>query len=269
MVVSFNSIKINKDQYKHSVKPNFSENNGINFCSNVPLKLNSPDLKQYNLPNVGEYYCGPVSAANAIVMMSQKGFPNLYNGNSMNLINELAKVFKTTQNGTTTSNLSEGLKSFVETKGYRANIKYQGFREVNPAYKSSNIPDLNWIKSEINNNHAVLLNLGIYKKSFQNGKAIYTRLYGHFVTATGCGHNGLTNDPNYLSIHDPYNRANGNHFIKVTQIKDGKFIHNPSDDEISLTNDANGFLEVSQKFNYFTPDEVAIVNGAVSLDVNK
>lgn len=268
MTISLNPIQINS--YGYTARTNSYKNNPVNFCSKAPLRIKYPDLKQYNIPKVGEYYCAPVSAANAIVALSNQGFPNLYPANNpMKLINELGKYFRTTNQGTTTENLYKGLKSYVESKGYKADIKYQGFRDITPDVKSANIPDLNWIKNEINKNNAVLLNLGIYKKSVQDGKTVYTRHYGHFVTATGAGNNGLSNAADYLTIHDPYNRVHGDHYIRTEQIKEGKFIHNKGDNEITLTDNAQGFLEIPQKFNYFEPDEVAVINGAVSFKVHK
>lgn len=244
-------------------------NNSVNFCAEKSVTTEYPDLKQYDIPKVGEYYCAPVSAANVIAMFAQNGFSNLNQSNdSRKLIEDLAQSFRTTKHGTTTANLCRGLTSFVESKGYKANIKYQGFRDIDPTFKSANIPDLNWITNELKNNNAVLLNLGVYKKSVQNGKIVYTRQYGHFVTAIGCGNNGLAVASDYLTIHDPYNRVKGDHYIKVKQITEGKFIHNPDDDEISLTDNAAGFLEAAQRFNYFAPDEVAVINGAISVSVH-
>lgn len=268
MVITLNPILINS--YNYTARTNSYRNNSVKFCSKIPFKVEYPDLKQYNIPKVGEYYCAPVSTANTIVAISNQGFPNLYqSNNSMKLIDELGKYFKTTNQGTTTENLCNGLKSYVESKGYKTNIKYQGFRDIKSDIKSANVPDLNWIKDEINKNNAVLLNLGIYKKSVQDGKTVYTRHYGHFVTAVGAGNNGLSNSPDFLTIHDPYNRVSGDHYIRVEQIKEGKLIHNKNDNEISLTDNAQGFLEISQRFNYFAPDEVAVINGVVSFNVHK
>ncbi len=227
------------------------------------------DLKQYNLPEVGEYYCGPVSVASGIVTLVKRGFSLLDNPSELNLIKELGAYFKTDANGTTTNNMCNGLEAFIKPKGYQAIIKYQGFRPTEQKYKIAAIPDLNWIKAEMNKNNIVLLNLGVYKKSTHEGKNIYTRKYGHFVLATGINHNGLNVDPNYLTIHDPYDRVKGDHFIKTNKIDKGKFVHNPNDNETSLTNDANGFLEISPRFNYFASDEVAVINGVISLEVKK
>lgn len=242
----------------------------ISFGTSSTANASTPDLKQYDIPEVGEYYCGPVSAANAVIMLSQNGFSNLYkNDEPSALINDLAKYFKTDKHGTTSDNMCKGLDAFVEAKGYKCKLSYQGFRPVDAKYKTASLPDLNWIKSEINKHNAVFLNIGVYKKTIQDGKIIYTRHYGHFVNVMGSGNNELSIDPNYLTIRDPYNRVKGDHYIKVNQIKEGKLIHNPDDNEVSLTDNAAGFYEISSKFNYFAPDEVAIINGVISLEVEK
>lgn len=257
--------------YQYSVKAiNFYANNRVNFGAQQSTRAQYPDLKQYNIPEWGEYYCAPVSAANAVAMFSDNGYPNLNQAhNSGKLINDLARNFKTTKRGTTTENLIIGLRDFVESKGYKADIKYQGFRDIDPSVKSANIPDLNWIKEEINKNNAVLLNFGVYKKGMQDGKPVYVRQYGHFVTAVGAGTDGLSANPDYLTIHDPYDRVKGDYYIKIKQISEGKLIHNAGDDEIALTDNAAGFLEVAQRFNYFAPDEIAVINGALSVSVHK
>lgn len=244
--------------------------NRIPFSGNNTSNASAPDLKQYDVKGMEEYYCGPVSVANGVIMLTQNGFPNLYRqGRELELIEELAKYFKTDKNGTISDNMCKGLEAFVNSKGYKANLTYQGFRSVDAKYKTASLPDLNYIKNEIDKNNAVFLNIGVYKKSIQNGKPIYTRQYGHFVTAVGQSNNGLGVDPNYLTIHDPYNRVKGDHYIKINQIKEGKLIHNPDDNEVSLTDNAAGFYEISQRFNYFAPDEVGIINGVVSLEIAK
>lgn len=260
---------VNTYQYYNLPRISVYANNSVTFGAQNSKRAEYPDLKQYNIPEWGEYYCAPVSAANAVAMFSNNGYPNLNQANSRQLINDLAQNFKTTKRGTTTENLINGLRDFVESKGYKADIKYQGFRDIDPSVKSANIPDLGWIKDEINAGNSVLLNFGVYKKSMKDGKPVYTRQYGHFVTAVGAGSDGLSTNPNYLTIHDPYDRVKGDHYIKVKQIPEGKLIHNAGDDEIALTDNAAGFLEVAQRFNYFAPDEVAVINGALSVSVHE
>lgn len=244
--------------------------NSVSFGINNTSNTSKPDLKQYEIQDMGEYYCGPVSAAGSIITLAQSGFPKLYESNNpSNLIEELAKYFKTDKNGTTSDNMCKGLEAFIGSKGYKGKINYQGFRPVDLRYKIASLPDSNWIKAEINKHNAVFLNIGVYKKDIKDEKTVYTRNYGHFVTAVGSGYNGISIDTNYLSILDPYDKINGEHYIKVKQIQEGKFIHNADDNEISLTDNAAGFYEISPKFNYFAPNEVGIINGVISLEVSK
>lgn len=243
--------------------------NRVSFGSNKLFSI-LPDLKQYDIKGAEEYYCGPVSAANGVIMLAQNGVSNLYQpGKEPELIEELAKYFKTDRNGTISDNMCKGLEAFLNAKGYKAKLTYQGFRPVDAKYKTASLPDLNRIKKDIDKHNAVLLNIGVYKKNIQDGKTVYTRHYGHFVTAVGGNSNGLSVHPDYLAIRDPYSRIKGNHYIKLSQIQEGKLIHNPDDNEISLTDNAAGFYELSPKFNYFAPDEVGIINGVVSLEVEK
>jgi len=259
-----NLVPITYTSYINRAKPS------VAFCANPISQSTTPDLKQYNLPNVGEYYCGPVSATNSIIMLSQNGFPELSQGkNSTKLIEELGILFKTDRNGTTTNNLCKGLETYINSKGDRCDIKYQGFRPVDSKYIDSNIPSLDWIKSEIDKKNPVLLNLGVYKKSFENGEILYKRKYGHFVTANGYGSNGISIDKDYLTIRDPYSHQEGNHYLKAKKIETGKFIHNKDDNEQSLTNIADGFYELSPNVHYLEKDEIAIINGAISIEMKK
>lgn len=259
----------NNISYRYLSTPYSFMGNKVQPKSHLLPKFEFADLKQYNLVDVGEYYCGPVSVASGIATLAKNGFPLLASSNDLTLIKELGAYFKTDRRGTTTENMCKGLEAFVKSKGYQTNIKYQGFRPIGQKYQIGSIPDLKWIKEEMEKNNIVFLNLGVYKKSTKDGQTIYTRKYGHFVLATGNSHNGLSIAPDYLSIHDPYDRIKGNHFIKTNKIDNGIFIHNSDDNEPVLTNVANGFLEVPSRFNYFASDEVAVINGAISLGVKK
>lgn len=243
--------------------------NSISPKSNPAFCAAYPDLKQYNLPKVGEYYCGPVSAANSIINLAQNGFPELYKSNPTSLIYELARYFKTDEHGTTTNNLCTGIEAYINSKGYQTQIKYQGLRPTEQKYSAGQVPDLDWIKQELEKKNAVILNIGIYKKQNLNGKTFYQRHYGHFVNVSGKNTNGLTADANYLSIYDPYDRIKGEHYIKTTPINEGKFINNSDDNEARLTDNAAGFLEIPTKFSYFNSNEIAVIDGIISFEVKK
>lgn len=215
----------------------------------LSTKDSLPDLKQND-----EFSCAPVSATNAII-----GIEKNCTSNARKLANLLAINFKTDENGTTSQNLCTGLEKYFKEKGQTIKIDYQGYRDVDKKYKTAGLPDMTKIKKAVEEGKAVLLNLGIYKKS----DGIYTRQYGHFVNVVGCGSNGIVPDKNYLTITDPYNKISGRHYIKYNEIKEGKFVHNKDDNEVALTDDAKGFNEITQKFNYFNHNESAVINGAV------
>lgn len=206
-----------------------------------------PDVKQNN-----EFYCAPAACANAIMYLD--------NNTNVNL-DEIAGYLKTDKKGTTSNNLCKGINEYFLRQGKNIKIRYSGFRDVDKKYKVSNLPDFEEIKKAVNDNKAVILNLGIYKKSGN----IYKRQYGHFVNAVSANSNGLSVDTSYLGITDPYNKISGKHYIKLEKINDGKFIHNIDDNENVLTDNAAGFYEITTKFNYFDKDEVAVLNGAIIL----
>lgn len=219
----------------------------ITFASMQQLLF--PDIKQEN-----EYYCAPCACANALIYLD-----GVNNNNPYKLVNELALLFKTDTDGTTSENLCKGIEKYYSAKGQNVNIEYIGFRDVDKKYKISDMPDLDKIKKAISEKKAVILNLGIYKKQGQT----YKRQYGHFVNAIGAGSNGFAFDNSYLSITDPYNKVSGKHYIKLQKIEKGTLEHNKDDNEIALTNNASGFYEITPKFNYFDNDEVALLNGVI------
>ena|GEM_PF-1639432 len=254
MKIQLNSINYNTYNKYASVpfRSNFYTDSSVNMIS---------DLKQHN-----EYYCAPTCAANALLNLASKG--NFHLGeNFENLIEGMAKTMKTSDKGTTSNNMCAGLDEYVRNMGYNCKIKYQGFRDVNPKYKRDNMPSMAWIKNELDQGKSIIVNIGIYKKVNENGKAVYKRDSGHYINVIGYGSNGIAKDPNCLTITDPYNKVQGNHYIKLNKIEEGKFVHNPTDDEVSLTNNAKGFYEITPRFNYFDPDEIGVLNAAVSVEV--
>lgn len=219
----------------------------IAFSSRLNFIL--PDIKQKN-----EYYCAPAACANAVIMLDGNN-----NYKQDKLVEDLAQLFKTDKNGTTSDNLCKGIEKYYSAKGENVNIEYTGFRDVDKKYKVSSMPDLRKIQDAITSKKAVILNLGIYKKSGET----YKRQYGHFVNAVGSGSNGISMDSSYLAVTDPYNKINGKHYIKLEKINKGNLIHNLDDNELALTSNAEGFYEISPKFNYFEPDETAVLNGVI------
>ncbi|MEI8389379.1 MAG: C39 family peptidase [bacterium] len=231
----------------------------------LPISVPFPNLKQED-----EYSCAPVSAANSIIWLSNNGYKNLYTSNNPStLIEELSKhvkLIKEVNKGTTANNMCVGLENFINSRGYKiSKLEYQGIRPVDDKYKTSMCPDIEKIKKEIKKGNVVLLNLGIYNKK----NSQYERHYGHWITVTGTGQNDSLSDDKSLAIHDPYSKSNGNFYIKPAKIESGKFFHNYDDNEKTLTDDASGFYEIPEKFNYLENDEIAVIDGAVILEMDK
>ena len=258
--------KINNTGVQNSYSPKTSERkNNISFGLK-PLSLEViPDLKQSLIPRKRNFCCGPVSVANGIIMLAQRGFPNLYTGDYIQLIKELARHFKTSKKGTTMNDYCSGLESFVKAKGYESEIHYEGFREVNSKYKRADRPDLEWVKKEIEHGKAVFMNVGSYRP-LKSRKPVFQRTDGHYVFVVGSNNNGVGFAPNYLTIHDPYVKATGDCFVQTERIKKGKFIHNANDNEGTVTDKAKNFYKI-WPFSYLDKDEIGIVNGIVTLGV--
>ncbi|MDR1168745.1 MAG: hypothetical protein LBK53_07660 [Heliobacteriaceae bacterium] len=204
-----------------------------------------------------EFDCGPYAGANAVLRLG-------INEDPQKVVFELSEKFKCSKRGVTSANLCGGLDEYLKSKGYHSNVQYCGYRPVCKKYKFAEKPELSWIKKEMENNKQVILNIGVYKKELKNGKTIYKRQYGHYVNAAGFGFatEGLT-------ISDPYDKNSDTLNIILNRINEGKFVHNKGDDETALTDDANGFYEISPKFSYFKKNEVAVLNGAVSVAINR
>jgi hypothetical protein len=152
-----------------------------------------PDIDQNNsaLPGGGSNYCGPASASNGLVWLSENGFPNLFDQSSqLDLVAELgSSQFMSTgaSSGTGPASMLNGLKAYIEDRGY--NIKrlhYQGMRAPSsgPAgstpFGSSKI-STNWMMRGLEGDAMVILGVGWYTK---NGD-VYEREGGHWVTMCG------------------------------------------------------------------------------------
>lgn len=238
--------------------------NNVSFSGIQSIK-NYPDLKQPD-----EYSCGPYAAANAILYLSQSGYPNLNrHSNPTSLANEIRTYIDTdmttgSQTGTTSDKFCKGLEHFIKDKGYKCKrIEYQGVRPVDNKYKTSSLPDNDKIQSEISKGNIVLLNLGVYKKD----SSTYERQYGHWVTAVGTGTNGYITDPGCVKIHDPYDKVPGANYIKFNKLASGRLIHNADDNEPFPTENANGLYEIPKKFNYFRQRELGILEGYIILEM--
>lgn len=217
-------------------------------CAVLPFKALKADIIS-DIKQKDEYSCAPAAAANSVIHLTHN------QTNQDLLVSRLAYLMKTDTKGTTTNNLCKGLSEYLNANGFNAVIKYSGFRETDDIFKTEELPDIEKIKTSIKNGDAIILNLGIYKKFGD----IYLRQYGHFVNAVD-----FENDVSFL-ITDPYDKNNTQNYIKLSRLNEGKLIHNKDDNEIALTDNAEGFYEILSGINYLKPDEIAIINGAVTI----
>jgi len=203
--------------------------------------------------------CCPYAAANAVRRLGIKD-------DEAKMIRELSEKFKLSEKGVTSENLCVGLEEYLKSKGCIGNVQYCGFRQIDKKYKFTDkpTPALSWIKAEMENGKQIILSIGVYKKELVDGKPVYTRQYGHDVNVAGYGI-----EPMGLTIFDPYGENPDKLNIRLSQIKEGEFVHNKDDnEELPVTDDAKGFYEITPKFSYFNPDEIAVLNGAFSIRIN-
>jgi hypothetical protein len=147
----------------------------------------------------GSRYCGPVSASNGLLWLSQHGYPKLAPAAEsdkeiqIQLIRTLASPqFMDTQeedrNGTNASSFLRGLDAFVRQKGYGFQaLQIQGDSPLArnlEAARVGAVPDLKWIKKGISNSKGmVCLSFGYYDHDPATHR--YVRKDGHWVTLAG------------------------------------------------------------------------------------
>lgn len=241
-------------------------------------KMNQiPDFKQLSpeFPDNGVYYCGPVSCSNALLYLSKNGYPRLCeNKTRIELIKELARLFKTnSDSGSVVQKVCEGLDKYITDKGYKIKrLEFQGFRPVEKYHSGVTPPDLNQIKKAIEKKGLVMLYMGEHKPPVtENGKTIYQRNDGHWVTLVGHSFDGTKYDPNCLIVHDPYAKSNSkinNNFLKLVEIPEGELRMASGDRESMDPQDAKGYYKVTEGIEYSDPaKETIILNGAIILEL--
>lgn len=239
------------------------------------------DFKQHNkeLPSNGEQFCAPVSASNAIMWLSQNGFPRLTKGKTqLEVVKELGKYSNTNNDGTTVYNLCKGLEQFIKEKGYKyKRLEYQGYCPNMEYHTGQTVPELNWIQKAIEKKSIVLLNLGCYNKTkSQDGKDIYEWQGGHWVTAVGYINKPEKDGSNYLIVHDPavardpFSNKPQNDSLKLEQIPSGTLQPTEKNVESTIPHDAEGFYQITQGLDYINKKDFSvIIDGVVVLEMNE
>ena len=173
-----------------------------------------PDLCQTDaafrsLPYEGRYSCGPTAVANVLVAMDQRGFDNLVEGDVRSkavqraLLEQLsAKPYlETTRHGIGPIGIMKGLQRFVQTRGYRADLEWKGWRRGDE-FAAGRLVDPSWLREGVSGESNVVLNVGWYRRDEEEG--LYSRQSGHYMTLVGYRREG--DDFTYL-IHDPASRS--------------------------------------------------------------
>ena len=173
-----------------------------------------PDLCQTDaafgsLPYQGRYSCGPTAVANVLVAMDQRGFGNLVEGDVRSkavqraLLEQLSTkpYLETTRHGIGPIGAMKGLQRFVQTRGYRADFEWKGWRRGDE-FSTGRFVALDWLREGVSGASNVVLNIGWYRRDEE--KDLYRRLNGHYMTLVGYRREG--DDFTYL-IHDPASRS--------------------------------------------------------------
>ncbi|MBN1455713.1 MAG: hypothetical protein JW945_05650 [Methanomicrobia archaeon] len=96
----------NKTQY---YEKGVEEKIQFNYCRNISGK------------NLSAVCCGPTAAASCLRYWSEHGYPNLTGNGTITqseLVDRLAQLMRTDENGTATSNLKKGIEDYLAARGY-------------------------------------------------------------------------------------------------------------------------------------------------------
>jgi len=162
------------------------------------------------LPRNGGAYCGPTAAANAIVWLDTRGFPNLLPAatpgpkEQFELIRTLGtpEYMKTNPTkGTGPTGIMNGVRRYCAEKGYVAATAYAGWRTR--SCRVAERPTIPWMLRAVRGTSSLLVNVGWYAAADDEGVA-YTRTGGHYLTVVGYERRrGAT----WLILHDPAKRT--------------------------------------------------------------
>jgi len=239
----------------------------------------TPNFMQTNddahLRGGGEQYCAPVAASNALVWLSENGFPRLLK-NSADKSADQIKIIKTLgSNGFMNTSLSDGtgvgefligVDKYIQQCGYKkSTLAYQGWRKHPKNFSTQmECPSLEWISRGLDGTTGVWINIGWYKTRKNN---VFDRVGGHWVTVVGYGKNELGEyDSKSLVINDSSPRSGLDRapvYVKVEQILDGKLTGKDN----GLPKNAKGLYKMSGGLAVPTRADAAILDGVVVLQM--
>jgi hypothetical protein len=164
---------------------------------------------QQGLPASGSQYCGPASAANALIWLDSNGFGDMVEGDAnnpqarLNLVKMLGdnNHMHTGNSGTPVCFLMHGLEKYIKERGYEVIIQHKGSRGYRADKHAGDLIDVPWLMESITGSSNVILNVGFYK--YDKGNDRYLRLVGHYVSVAGYDFR----EGCQLVIHDPSPRS--------------------------------------------------------------
>jgi hypothetical protein len=257
-------------------KPSLRESGGVYVEKVGSTGDMTQTEREAKLPNGGRSHCGPVSVSNSLMWLAENGFENL----SPRLKDRRKAHFEVARSlgskeymntnlktGTGAGGVLEGLGRYIKDKGYEYRyLKFQGWRKHPERFGLSEpIPDLNWLKSGIEGNAGVWLNVGWYKYNPWTNE--YARIGGHWVTLVGYGvdEKGKA-DHAILIIHDPAPRGgkDPHDYVRMELIDAGRLTGKQS----GLPRSAKGYYKMTGGMHVKRTADFGILDSAIVLKMN-
>jgi hypothetical protein len=227
------------------------------------------------LPGSGLQYCAPTAVSNSIMWLDNNGFNNLVANTQdrkrdqfdvTTVLGSPGYMNTSLEIGTGVNELLIGTKNYVHARGYQyVRLQYEGWRYHSQEFATGiSIPDMQWINNGVRGNGSVWINIGWY--TYNATSDGYARTGGHWVTLVGYGYDGQIDNPAFLIIHDPARGStNGisNYYLLPQVITSGTLTGNYT----GLPRSANGYFMIVQGIYLGSPSDVAIIDGAVVLEM--
>lgn len=235
----------------------------------------TPDLLQtdpeLDVPGGGESHCGPVAASNALVWLSNHGFPRLLppgateRERQLELVRRLSTIgFMRTNalNGTATSSVLDGLHRYFEQTGHAyKSLRYQGWRAHAQRFTTDvRVPDLGFLQRGLGERSFALINAGWYLP-ITDGRRLFVRRGGHWLTlvAAGIDEHGKP-APNMIVVKDPAPYAGSepaDEFVRLEPLEAGYM----SEQQTAVP--ARGYYRMTGGMHVKRDGEIAILDGVI------
>jgi hypothetical protein len=201
-----------------------SSNNAIPEVQTIFLKEGMPTFNQRNIEFTGggRSFCGPTAASNALMWLSQQGYPALKPAADSDavaqkeMIKHLAGLMGTFREGTSLTSFTCGINTYLRKAGYSPkNWVVSGNGCSDPAP-----PDVSLVQTLTSGHTVMWLSLGWYGLDASSQK--YIRDYGHWVTLVGFDskRQGQTDSIRFV-IADPECK-DGYKYITLKRLSEGR-----------------------------------------------